>query len=76
MGIFLDWKKKHNLDGEWGPYLHMWDRGKKACIFPILNEILLKFPITWVWVMFPKSWGKNLLFFFYHVHHNLINIQC
>jgi hypothetical protein len=31
--------------------------------FPIFNKKLLKFPIPWVWVMFPKSWKKNPVIF-------------
>ena len=26
--------------------------------FPIFNKTLLKFPISWVWVLFPKYWEK------------------
>ena len=27
--------------------------------FPIFNRTPLKFPISWVWVIFPKYWEKN-----------------
>ena len=29
--------------------------------FPIFNKTPLKFPISWVWVMFTKHWEKTLL---------------
>ena len=29
--------------------------------FPIFNKTPLKFPISWVWVMFPKYWEKTLV---------------
>ena len=28
--------------------------------FPIYNKTPLKFPIPWLWVMFPKYWKKSL----------------
>jgi hypothetical protein len=27
---------------------------------PIFNKTSLKFPMPWVWIMFPKSWKKYL----------------
>jgi hypothetical protein len=31
-------------------------------IFPNFNKTTLKFPMPWVWVRFPKSWKKYLMF--------------
>jgi hypothetical protein len=42
--------------------LHLFNQCKFSVMhfIPIFNKILLKFPIPWGWVMFPKSWEKIL----------------